>query len=180
MYKVNDSSYQSSAIFSGLKAMTTYTFMVKATNRAGNSSLANISVITGEAKPVTGPRVEEPTTNGSCVYVSWSPPSSQDANGKIIGYRHRCTNRTAWSETVSTLLEDCGYKAGQSVTCEIQANTTKGFGPSATVSTIIPCTELPKPQFNIASFKNTSASLIIILEVRYVVYLFLAYLISYV
>ncbi|XP_067942868.1 netrin receptor DCC-like [Watersipora subatra] len=86
-YKVNDSSYQSSAIFRGLKAVTTYSFIVNATNRAGNSSLATITVVTGEAKPVTGPRVEEPTTNISCVYVSWNPPSSQDANGEIIGYR---------------------------------------------------------------------------------------------
>ncbi|XP_067943686.1 receptor-type tyrosine-protein phosphatase delta-like isoform X3 [Watersipora subatra] len=154
MYKVNDSSYQSSAIFSRLRAVTTYTFMVNATNRAGNSSLATITVVTEEAKPASGPKVEEATSDGKCVYISWNPPGSQDANGEIIGYRHQCTNRTAWNETASTSLKCCGYEAGQSVTCDIQASTSKGFGPSTTVSTTIKCSNPEEPKFELVSWKG--------------------------
>ncbi|XP_067942872.1 phosphatidylinositol phosphatase PTPRQ-like [Watersipora subatra] len=139
-YKVNDSSYQSNATFSRLKAVTPYTFMVNATNKAGNSSHTIITVVTGESKPASGPKMEEPTINGKCVYISWKPPSSQDANGEIIGYRYRCTNGAAWKGTASPSLEYCEYKTGQFLTCEIQANTSQGFGPSTTVSTTILCT----------------------------------------
>ncbi|XP_067941533.1 protogenin-like [Watersipora subatra] len=157
---------KNSVIFS-LNGHQLYNFIVKARNSENIvSASVNKSQQSGVLEPVSGPRAEETTSNGTCVYVSWNPPNSRDANGEIIAYRHRCTNRTAWNETVSTSLEYCGYEPEQSVTCEIQASTSKGFGPSTTVSAIIQCTEPPQPHFNIASFKNTSASasLIIILE----------------
>uniref|UniRef100_A0A674PRQ3 receptor protein-tyrosine kinase n=1 Tax=Takifugu rubripes TaxID=31033 RepID=A0A674PRQ3_TAKRU len=120
---------------SKLRAHTSYTFIIQATNGVSNKSpypaqQLSINITTNQAAPSVVPIMHQVSSTSRSFSLSWPPP--EQPNGIILDYEIRFYDKTllnssvVQSQTPGVVLE--GLRPGTGYVVQVRARTVAGYG----------------------------------------------------